>query len=234
MDDKNLSLWIKSNFDFVPKDLHKYRKAITTRQYEVLEFFGDSILSFIVSEYLVINYAVDKPGWFTEVRAKLVEDKNLSLIARKINLASLVIIPNTSNRLQITDRVIADVLEAIIGAIYLDQGLDKSREIIIKLFELNKIHAPDSQEKYNNIKEQNIIGVENPISTLQELLAKYGISPPQYIDIEKKGPDNAPIFTIRANCIFRGKYLTADGTGGSRREAKRNAAHKLLVMVLKS
>ncbi|MEH2107863.1 ribonuclease III family protein [Nostoc sp.] len=232
MDDKNLSQWIQIKFGVIPKDLSKYRMAITTRQYEVLEFFGDSILGFVVSEYLVKKFTIDQPGWFTEVKSKVVEDKNLSLIARGLNLSSIVTIPNTSSKEQISDRVVADILEALIGAIYLDQGLDKCREVISRLFKLNEITTPFIS-KNRNI-EASILNVENPISTLQELLAKYGISPPEYFEVGRTGADHTPIFTIRATCQFKGKYLTADGSGRPKQKAKNNAALKLLLLVLKS
>ncbi|WP_392535587.1 ribonuclease III family protein [Nostoc sp. C117] len=232
MDDKNLSQWIQIKFSVVPKDLSKYRMAITTRQYEVLEFFGDSVLGFVVSEYLVQRFTIDRPGWFTEVKSKLVEDKNLSLIARGLNLGAIVTIPNTSSKEQITDRVVADILEALIGAIYLDQGLDKCREVIYRLFKLNEITPPFIYKNRN--LEASILNVENPISTLQELLAKYGISPPEYLEVGRSGVDHSPTFTIRANCKFQGQYLTADGSGKSKQIAKNNAALKLLVLVLES
>ncbi|MBD2385797.1 ribonuclease III family protein [Cylindrospermum sp. FACHB-282] len=232
MNDRELSQWIQIKFGIVPQELSKYRRAITTRQYEVLEFFGDSILGFLVSEYLIKHYSVDQPGWFTQVRSQLVEDKNLALIAQQINLSSIVIIPSTSIRQQITDRVLADILEALIGAIYLDQGLDKCREIVSKLLDFNKIRNPYTTNNYNHV-ETSSLNIENPISTLQELLAKYGISPPDYFDIEQKGQAHTPIFTIRASCNFRGKYLKADGIGRSKKEAKKDASEKLLLLVLK-
>jgi ribonuclease-3 len=232
MNDQELSRWVQIKFGIIPQELSKYRKAITTRQYEVMEFFGDSILGFLVSEYLIKNYSVDQPGWFTETRSQLVEDKNLSRIAQKINLSSIVIIPNTSTRSQITDRVLADILEALIGAIYLDQGLDKCRQVVSKLLDFDKIKTPYITNNYNYV-EASSLNIENPISTLQELLAKYGISPPDYVDIRRSGNDHAPIFTIRATCKFRGQSLIADGTGNSKKEAKKNAAAKLLLLVLK-
>ncbi len=197
MNDQELSHWVQIKFGIVPQELSKYRKAITTRQYEVMEFFGDSILGFLVSEYLIKNYSVDQPGWFTQVRSQLVEDKNLSRIAQKINLSSIVIIPNTSTRSQITDRVLADILEALIGAIYLDIGLDKCRQVVSKLLDFDKIKNPYITNNYNYV-EASSLNIENPISTLQELLAKYGISPLDYVDIGRRGNDHAPIFTIRA------------------------------------
>ncbi|AFY43062.1 ribonuclease III family protein [Nostoc sp. PCC 7107] len=233
MNDQDLARWFQIKFGFIPNDLSKYRMAITTRQYEVLEFFGDSILGFVVADYLVRNFSIDQPGWFTEVKSKLVEDRNLSKIAQSINLASIITIPSTSRREQITDRVLADVLEAIIGAIYLDQGLDKCKQIIFRLWSLDRIRNSSLIRNHVHPDISNNLNIENPISTLQELLAQYGISPPTYTDIDRAGRDHAPIFTIRATCTFRGRYLTADGDGNSKREAKKKAAEKLLLLVLR-
>ncbi len=98
MNDEELRQWLQINLKVNPKDLNVYRMAITTRQYEVLEFFGDSVLGFMVSEYLIRKFTVDQPGWFTNVRSKLVEDNNLSLIAKKINLISVIALPTTSSK----------------------------------------------------------------------------------------------------------------------------------------
>lgn len=230
MNDQELRQWLQINLKVNPKDLNVYRMAITTRQYEVLEFFGDSVLGFMVSEYLIRKFTVDQPGWFTNVRSQLVEDKILSLIAKKINLISVITIPTTSSREQISDRVMADVLEALIGVIYLDQGFSKCREVITSLFELDRISPPYNTKTVNT--ETTVVDIENPISVLQELLAKYGNSPPQYIELYKQGSDHLPVFTIRATCKFRGQNLVADGSGREKKEAKRNAAHKLLALVL--
>ncbi|MCC5636859.1 ribonuclease III [Nostoc sp. CHAB 5844] len=220
MNDQSLTKWIQDEFGFIPNNLTEYRNAITLRKYQVLEFFGDSILGFVVAEYLVSNFRIiGKSGWFTKVKSNVVNDKNLSDIAKRINLKSIILIPSTSSIEQITDRVLADVIEALISAIYLDQGLDKCTQIVFKLLNLDKIDV------FSDTTDDNII------SMLQEYLARLGYAPPKYTEVDKTGSDHTPIYTIKATCNVRGKELTAYGDGSSKKEAKKKAANELFLLV---
>lgn len=109
MNDQELRLWMQKKFDINPKDLSKYKMALTMVKCEVLQLLGDSVLGFVVSEYLVTKYyLIDEPGWFTHVRSAIVENKNLTRIANKIGLYAAAMIPSTSTRQQITDKVLAN------------------------------------------------------------------------------------------------------------------------------
>ncbi len=251
MSEQKLRNWLKKNLGITPEDLHKYKMAVTMQQYEVLEFFGDSVLGFIVAEYLVTQYKfIDQPGLFTHIKAKLVKNQNLAEIAKKIDLASLAVIPSTSNREQIGEQMLADMLEALLGATYLDYGLETCQEIIKKLFNLEQITLRElmvgNQPKVYNprelrkqveakVKEENISSVQhkNPVSALQEFLAKKGESPPEYIEIKRMGEPHLPTFTIKASCRFGGRNLSAQAQGKKLKEAKKSAAYKLLNRVLK-
>lgn len=140
MNDQELRQWLHKTFEINSKDLSKYKIALTVGQYQILEFFGDSILGFIVSEYLFTKYpdSIYKLGQFHDIRRELIKNENLTRIANKIGLASAVIISNTSNRQQLTDSVAADILEALIAAIYLDQGIKKCKVVIEKVFDLER------------------------------------------------------------------------------------------------
>lgn len=231
MNDQELRQWLQKVFGVIPKDLNKYKVALTMRQYEVLELFGDSILGFIVSEYLVTKYfyAIDEPRWFNDVRSRLVENKNLTRIANEIDLASIVVISSTSNRQQVTDNVVADILEALIAAIYLDQGLKKCKEVIEKVFDLEHI-IPQVEEQIEDIVF--LLEQKDSISALQNFLAKKGESPAEYTEIGRVGEPHEPLFTLEATCRFRSKSLVADGTGKSKQEAKKIAAQNLLIKVI--
>ena len=251
MSEQRLRNWLQENFGINPKDLHKYKMAVTMQQYEVLEFFGDSVLGFIVAEYLVTQYEfIDQPGLFTHIKAKLVKNQNLAQIAEKMDLGSLAVIPSTSNREQIGAQMLADMLEALIGATYLDYGLETCQEIIKNLFNLEQTTLKelivDGQPKARNsrelrkqveakVKEENISSVQhkNPVSALQEFLAKRGESPPEYTEVRRIGEPHLPTFTIKASCRFGGRQLSAKGEGKKLKEAKKNAAYKSLSRVLK-
>lgn len=231
MNDQELRQWLQKIFGVIPKDLNKYKTALTMRQYEVLEFFGDAILGFIISEYLFLTYShyIDKPGWFNDVRRELVENKNLTRIANEIDIASVVVFSSTSNRQQVTNKVVANIIEALMAAIYLDQGLKKCKEVIEKVFDLEHIIPRIQERKKENVSllEQN-----NSISALQEFLANKGESPPEYTEIGRVGEPHEPLFTLEATCEFRTRSLVAYGTGKSIKEARKIVAQNLLVKVI--
>jgi ribonuclease-3 len=249
MNDQDLREWIRHHFKVTPKDLSIYRIALTLRQGEVLEHFGDSVLGFIVSEYLFENYSIDEPGWFTHVRSSLVENEHLTRIGKRINLAQAVILPKTSSKEHVTDRVLADRLEALIAAVYRDQGLKKCKEVVRTVFELSKEKIEKWNDTQQNITSNPLIQRQrleervmaellatledkNSISALQEFLAKKGESPPEYTEIERTGVSHRPEFTLEATCKFRGRSLVAEGKGTSIKEARKHAAHALLHKVI--
>jgi ribonuclease-3 len=250
MNDQDLREWLKQQLGVIPKDIGRYRMALTMRQCEVMELFGDAVLGFVISEYLVATYPIDEPGWFTHVRAAVVENKNLTRIGNKIGLATAAIVPSTSSKEQVTGKVVADMLEALIGAIYIDQGFKKCKEVIHKLFDIEtqvlKIISVKDKEKLSNpqkakqkIEERvkaemlSLLEQPNPVSALQEFLAKKGESPPEYTEIGRTGEPHKPLFIVEATCKFRGRCIVAEGTGRSlNREARQNAAQNLLKKVI--
>ncbi len=225
-DDKILH-WLKEQFNIVPKDITRYRMAITTRQYQVLEFFGDAILDFIVSEYLIESFPIDQPGWFTKVRSRLVEEKNLSLVGKKIGLSEMAIIPSTSSKEHVTDSVVSDMVEAVLGAIYLDQGMRKCREVIENIFQLKKL-----SEKYpHQDTPVKICSEKGVVSSLQEFLAKKGFSPPDYETKETEN-ESRPFFQTFITCSLAGQFFEAKGEGRSKKESKEKAAEVIFPEVI--
>ncbi|MBD2498908.1 hypothetical protein [Nostoc sp. FACHB-280] len=75
MNDQDLARWVQTKFGFIPNDLTEYRKAINLTEYEVLEFFENSILDFVVAEYLVVSQfrVIRDPGWFTQVKRPFIK-----------------------------------------------------------------------------------------------------------------------------------------------------------------
>lgn len=141
------------------------------------------------------------------------------------------------------------MLEALIGAIYLDLGNKKCKEFIFKVFDLEnevvKMIEPggnnlisNPQQAIQRIEERiknhiiSTLNSGNSISALQEFLAQKGESPPEYTEIGRTGTSHQPVFTLEANCRFQGRCLVAEGKGSSIKEARKNAAHSLLVKVV--
>jgi len=178
---------------------------------ERLEFLGDAVLELIVTEYLYNNYP-NPEGELTNWRAALVNAKMLSILAKEINLDKYLYLSRGEAKDKsgkARDYILADVFEAVIGAIYIDQGYDSSKEFISATV-LKKL--PEVLEKKLYI---------DPKSNFQELAQeKTGITP-HYEVIKETGPDHAKNFMVG---LKLGDELVAVGEGTSKQEAQEKAA----------
>lgn len=186
----------------------------TRRSNERLEFLGDAILEYVVSEIIYNNYSNKEEGFLTALRAKLVNTVSLSEVAKKLELGKYLFLSkgeeDTGGRTN--QSLLADTLEAIIGAVYLDCGIPECRKFIEKyiLTDLDKI----SKEPLKDAK-----------SLFQEVVQSKGYLTPKYIVINEDGPDHDKNFTIqvRVDGITMG-----EGMGKSKSEAAQNAAKNAL------
>jgi len=222
---------VKAIIGFEPKDLDLYVSAFTHRSYlnehrgfplphnERLEFLGDAVLELISTEFLFRNY--DHPeGELTNFRSALVNYKMLSEIARRIGLEPHLMMSrgeakDTGRARQV---ILANTIEALIGAMYLDLGYEPTEEFIKKAI-LIELPAIITGEKYLD-----------PKSRLQELVQeKWGITP-TYSVISESGPDHEKIFVVAS---FMGDKELGRGEGPSKQEgeisAAENALHNLSV-----
>ncbi|MDD5043855.1 MAG: ribonuclease III [Patescibacteria group bacterium] len=182
---------------------------------ERLEFLGDAVLELIVTEYLYNNYA-NPEGDLTNWRASLVNAKMLSEIARELDLEDYLYL----SRGEAKDRsskarqfILADALEALVGAIYLDQGMKKAKEFLKKHL-LGKLSYILEHKLYLD-----------PKSKFQELSQeKFGITP-VYKVLEESGPDHDKRFVVG---VYLGKEKIAAGEGSSKQEAQIEAAARAL------
>ena len=209
-------------YTFKQKELLK--KALTHTSYayekkvdsnEKLEFLGDSILEFISSKYLYQNYPNLKEGEMTKVRATVVCEKSLHKIAQKHNFSDFLYLGKSEQVTGGKNRpaILADSVEAIIAAMYLDGGLDKAEKFIIKNLkdeiELATKHVGDKDYK----------------TVLQEKLQEHGDVKIEYEITKEIGPDHNKSF--EAQVSLNGKVL-AKGKGKSKKEAHMQAAKKAL------
>ncbi|MCX7778648.1 MAG: ribonuclease III [Patescibacteria group bacterium] len=182
---------------------------------ERLEFLGDAIIEFIVTEFLYKNYQASE-GTLTSWRASLVNMKILAQVAKKINLDKYLYLSrgeffSSSDKAKMT--ILADAFEALIGAIYLDQGLKKTKEFIKKTI-IARLNFILKHKLYEDAK-----------SKFQELIqAKLKITP-TYQVIQEKGPDHAKEFVVG---LFLREKIIAQGRGRSKQEAEIEAAQKAL------
>jgi ribonuclease III len=182
---------------------------------ERLEFLGDSVLNLAVADYLYENYPDKDEGFLTKVRAKLVNRITLAAAADKMNLADFLLLSkNLSSNFNAGSRtVLCDAFEALIGAVYLDSGLDSAKDFI------NKVLILPSSEEGIHLKDENFK------SQLLEYAQAHKLENPVYEVIKEEGPHHNRIFTIRVN-IGTAEYGV--GKGKNKKSAEQNAAQAAL------
>ncbi len=181
---------------------------------ERLEFLGDAVLEIVITEYLYLNYPDTPEGDLTNWRASLVNAKMLYIIATELELEAYLYL----SRGEAKDKnkksrhyILANAVEALIGAIYLDQGLDSAKDFILKYI---AVKLPEI------LKTQAYL---DPKSRFQEQAQdKRGITP-RYEIIAEEGPDHAKMFTVG---LYVEDELVSTGDGSSKQEAQVDAAAK--------
>ena len=185
-----------------------------THSNERLEFLGDSILEFISSKFLFENYSNLTEGEMTKVRATAVCEDGLYQIATKLHFEKYILLGRSElSSPNIKKAIIADSVEALIAAIFLDSNLENAQKFIER-----NIAEPIK------IASQNV-GKKDYKTVLQEKLQEHGAVSIKYTIIDEKGPDHDKSFTAQVE--FNGKIL-ASGTGRSKKDAEMEAARKAL------
>ena len=183
---------------------------------ERLEFLGDAVLELIVTEHLYKSYP-DKPeGELTTWRAALVNARMLAIVAKDLKLGDYLLLSHGEAREtgKARDYILANATEALLGALYLDQGL-KACKIIIEQYVLSKLPQVLEEKLFEDAK-----------SRFQELAQeKTGITP-SYQVLKEWGPDHEKNFQVG---VTLGKDLIAKGQGMSKQEAEQDAAKAALI-----
>ena len=214
------------NYEFNNKDLltealthTSYANETGTKSYEKLEFFGDAILEFVTSEYLYEKYTNLSEGELTKLRAMVVCEDSLHEVAKKLNLSEFIKVGSGEFEKGENHRasIMADVIEAIIAAIYLDNK-DQNGLINAKKFIL------DSLTNYIEDASHHV-GEKDFKTVLQEKLQKHGNVNIEYRTINESGPEHNKTFEVEV--LLNGKVL-ASGTGKNKKSAEMEAARKAL------
>ena len=192
-----------------------HRSASNTNN-ERLEFFGDAILNFFVSEMLFSKFPNLPEGDLTKLRSSIVRREVLNEIGESLNLSKLMRFGPS----EITDNssIFGNALEAIIGAIYLDSGYKKCAEVMYLLFG-EKIDSVDPDEDIRDAKTK-----------LQEYLQKEGNKLPNYEVVSIKSSEQGSKFKVI--CQLKELSLSATGNGRSRKRAEMAAARSMLRKIL--
>lgn len=150
----------KSNLEtllgFRVKNVELYEKAFTHKSaktifdsYETLEFMGDSVISFIVTKYLFDNYENEQEGFLTKARTRIVRGKTLADVARRLELYKFIEMDEKGlrNNWNMNEKILEDVYEALIGALYLDLGLLYAKEFVLRTLDIESISLEDDNYK---------------------------------------------------------------------------------------
>ena len=217
-------LQFEKNIGYEFKNKQLLMKALTHTSYayenkvesnEKLEFLGDAILEVIVSKFLYLNYNNLTEGEMTKVRASVVCEDSLYQIAKKHNFSDFLflgkseVINNGKNR----PAILADSVEAIIAAIYLDGGINKAEKFVI------------SNLKETIANSTKHVGMKDYKTVLQEKLQVHGDVSITYKTIDESGPDHKKVFTVELS--VNGKVISK-GKGNTKKAAEMNAAKEAL------
>lgn len=178
---------------------------------ERLEFLGDAVLEFITSLLLYQQLPDYSEGNLTNVRSCLVRTEALAEIARKLNLGDYLLLSRGEEELggRSNATLLANSFEALTGAIFLDQGIEKVKEFLNGIL-LPVLKQTIQRKRFKDFK-----------SLFQELIQSQEKITPQYTVLKEIGPDHNKIFTVG---LWVGKKLWAKGTGKSKLEAEEKAA----------
>ena len=214
MSDKLNSLQKKINIKF--KNLNYLKKSIThksydqSNNYEKLEFLGDRILGFVISKKLIDLYPDQKEGVLDKKLASLVNKNKCLEVAKIIGLEKFILVGNKNSKSKVENKILADSIEALIGAIYYDKGFDIAEKFIL-----------NNWKNFINLSKEIIIDSK---TELQEYSLKKFKSLPIYKLVSSSGPRHKPKFIISVKLKDTKMY---DGQGESKKKAEQNAARKL-------
>ena len=211
---KELEKILKYNF----KKSSILEKSLTHKSFdndinnEKLEFLGDRVLGLIISKHLLEIYPDEKEGIIDKKLANLVNKKTCTEISKSLNIDKYVVVGKSHKILKRSvDKVMSDCLEAIIGAIYLDNGIKLSEKFVLNSW---KGHLDKSE-----------VAMIDPKTRLQEYSLKIYKELPKYTFYKKSGPQHTPLFKIDVQIKNSKKFI---GFGKSKKKAQQDAAKKLL------
>lgn len=212
---------------FQPVDLGLYDTALKHRSIlrrradtrivsnERLEFLGDAVLGFVVAEYLYRCFAGENEGFLTRLRAKLVNGHALAVAARTLGLGKHIRMSENMERKEgrSNESILADALEALMGAVYLDLGLDPARDFVhrVMLDDVNLSRLAHHRDNYKSL--------------LLEHVQSLGDEQPRYELVSELGPGHSRSFTVD---VYVGDKNLGRGKAGNKKSAEQRAAREAL------
>jgi len=226
MDNVNKQLLesLREQFDFsIGENAELFVRSMTHRSYaneqeleydnERLEFLGDAVLDLIVCEFLFKEYENYREGQLSEIKSAVVNTASLTRIARELDLAEFLRLSKGEERVQRgRDKVIADTLEAFVGALFVSRGLEETRDFVLPYF----------KDEITRFLEE---GTRNYKGKLLEWTQEHGHNQPDYRVDDVEGPQHMPKHTVS---VFVDGDHYGTGQGRTKKDAEQEAARKAL------
>jgi len=213
--------WIREKLGYEPRDLSLFAAALTHRSAsgpnnERLEFLGDAVLNLVIAELLYRTSPDASEGDLSRLRARIVSAEPLADVAAELSLGDELHLGSGELKTGGFRRqsILADALEAICGALFLDGGLETARRVIVQLFEKRIAALPDAAT------------LKDAKTRLQEYLQSHGHALPRYSVERTEGEAHAQTFW--ATCEVDALGLRTSGSGSTRRRAEQEAAELIL------
>jgi ribonuclease-3 len=187
---------------------------------ERLEFFGDSVLKLLVSEYLFHLYPDYDEGELSKIRSQLISDRFLAEIAGCIQLGTYLKMSfgeeKSGGRTRLSN--LANAMEAVLGACFLDQGLASAKDLFFRLFD--QVAPQVDMADFSDYK-----------TSLQEQCQQSKEALPVYRVVNESGPDHDKVFTVDVSLELQGKQLVSQGISSTKKQAEQVAAKQMLALL---
>jgi ribonuclease-3 len=206
-----------------------YENPNSSEDNERLEFLGDAVLTFLSGEYLYRRYPEMREGQLTPKRSRLVDKFQLAKFATQLELGNWMRLGKGAEQEggRINPSFLSNTFEALIGAYFLDSGIEAVRDFVEPLFaQAEAIKDPNSPE--NNDDSNNLVDSKGRFQ--QVVLANIDSTPPKYVTVQEGGLPHAPEFIAK---VFVGEKKYGQGRGHSKKEAEKRAAEDALAKLKK-
>ena len=216
--------WLERTFGYRFQNAELFQQALTHRSAarhnnERLEFLGDAVLDFVVSEFVFAACPDAPEGDLSKLRASLVKDETLAEIALELELGEHLILGSGERKTggHRRESILADALEAIFGAVYLDRGFDAAKTVV------DHVYA----ERYRDLPD--VGDLRDPKTRLQEWLQARKMELPIYELANVSGQDHKQRFTV--TCTVQESSAVTEGESTTRRKAEQKAAQEMIELL---
>ena len=219
--------WLEKTLLYRFQNLELFRQALshrsrTQQNNERLEFLGDAVLDFVISDELYRLRPEASEGDLSKLRASLVKDESLAALALELGVGDHLILGSGEMKTggHRRESILADAIEAIFGAVFLDSGVDAARAVIECVFAERLQNLPDSKD------------LRDSKTRLQEWLQSRKLALPAYNLVESSGEDHKQRFTV--SCTVAERSEVTQGEASSLRKAEQKAARKMIALLVET